>query len=488
MSFLPAVTYEQFCLALGALFLLDWLFFLPLFRVGFSRHEDTNFSVDDRGFRVALAALWLAGVAGLVSRAAGGRLVGSLLLTLIFRHYFIARRWSSVRRGFGAPGFMAHWAARVIFLVELVRHLDGEGASLRLLVAAIRWDFGWIMVCAGSYKLLVGYLHNNGMEFGRVNPIWGYHWRFFSKVSPNGWYPTLLNYLACLVEVVSGTLMLVPHPVPQRLGAIAITLSFAYVALFIRLGRLAVLMSVLPFLFWPSVAASIASEPTLPGAPWAGAGALLALRAALWAFIVLLPVVKAMQYLNLFLDRTLPRPLQQWLTAYANRVPIIIWRVFTADVTDFYVRVWGGDAAGRRVEPIVTEESYGLAGWGRPRFKLRLLHVTESIALVSVFTTLKYFPSNRALFEDKLRRYAASLLLDWGRNYEALRFEYVRVEKLATCFAYAHKGDFVLDLASGAVREENVAPGFSFSDTAKQSPVRESVGPGSWAPRSAGET
>jgi hypothetical protein len=255
MGFLPAVTYEQFCLAIGVLFLLDWLFFLPLLRVGFSRHEGTNFSVDDRGFRVALAVLWLAAVAAFVSRAAGGRLLGSLVLTLMFHHYFIARRWSSVRRGFGAPGFMAHWTARVIFLVELVRHLDGGGATLRLLVAAIRWDFGWIMVCAGTYKLLVGYLHNNGMEYGRVNPIWGYHWRFFSEVSPNGWYPTLLNYLACLVEVVSGTLMLVPHPVPQRLGAIAITLSFAYVALFIRLGRLAVLMSVLPFLFWPSVAA-----------------------------------------------------------------------------------------------------------------------------------------------------------------------------------------------------------------------------------------
>lgn len=116
-------------------------------------------------------------------------------------------------------------------------------------------------------------------------------------------------------------------------------------------------------------------------------------------------------------------------------------------------------------------------------FKLRLLHVTESIALVSVFTTLKYFPSNRQLFEDKLRRYTSSLLLDWGRTYPVIRFEYLKVTKSAHRFEYTHMGDFVVDMLSGQVRGENGRPGFSFSDPARFSPVRESVAPGSWVPK-----
>ena len=479
------MTYDQWSVALGGLLLLDWIAFLPLFRVGFSRYESSGFSVNDRLFRTVLAAVWLAAIAGWMFNAPHGRLAGSFVLSVIFRRYFITERWSSVRRGFGAPGFMAHWTVRVVFLIEVVRWLDGDGETLRLLFAAIRWDFGWIMVCAGLYKLLVGYLHNNGMEYGRVNPAWGYHWRFFKDVSPHGWYPTLLNYLACLVELVSGILILVPTATTQLLGAVALTLSFAYVTLFIRLGRLSVLMAVLPFVAWPDVAASAQAAPALTSTPWAVDILLSAIRAVAWAYIVLLPIVKGMQYLNLFANITLPQPAQRCLTAYANWVPIIIWRVFTADVTDFYLRVWGCDESGRRVDAIIDEQSYSWRGWARPLFKLRLLHVTESIAIVSVFTTLKYFASNRLLFEEKLRRYAASLLLDWGRPYPMLRFEYLKVTKAERRFEYTHMGDFVIDMTTGRVHEENVRPGFSFADTAKFSPVRESVAPGSWAPKAA---
>ena len=477
------MTYDQWSLAIGLLLLLDWIAFLPVIRVGFSRYESAGFTVNDRFFRIVLATVWLAAITAWISAVPAGRLAGSFVLSVVFRHYFITQRWSSVRRGFGAPGFMAHWAARAVFVIELIRHLDQDGQTLQLIVAVVRWDFGWIMVCAGVYKLLVGYLRNNGMEYGRVNPVWGYHWRFFKDVSPHGWYPTLLNYLACLVEVVAGVMILVPLPTTQWLGAIALTLSFIYVTLFIRLGRLSALMAVLPFIAWASVADSVPLAPGLFSASPAGEALLAGVRMAAWTYAVLLPVVKVTQYLNLFLNLTLPTPLQRWLTAYANWVPIIIWRVFTADVTDFYLRVWGCDESGRPVDAIIDEQTYSRRGWARPWFKLRLLHVTESIALVSVFTTLKYFPSNRQLFDDKLRRYTSSLLLDWGRTYPVIRFEYLKVTKSDRRFEYLHMGDFVLDTLSGEVREEHVRPGFSFADPAQYSPVRESVAPGSWVPK-----
>ncbi len=484
LSWLPSITYEQVCQAMGLLFLLDLLFYLPIFRVGFSRREAENFRTDDLGFRLVLLGVWLMALALWFAPLPGARLAGAFALTLIFRQYFIAQRWSSVRRGFGAPGFMSHWAARVVLLIELVRAIDA-GSTLSLLFATIRWDFGWIMICAGTYKLLVGYLRNNGMEYGRVNPIWGYHWWLFRHVSPHGLIPVVENYLACLVEIAAGVLMVVPSVDAQVLGAVGITLSFAYVGLSIRLGRLAFLMAVLPFFLWPSVQASANAGPVWALGAAVPAAVPTAIRACLWIYIVLLPVVKVTQYVNLFLNRTLPQPLQRWITRYANWVPIIMWRVFTADVTNFYVRILGCDERGDTIEPIVTEASYGIGDWRRWRFKLRLLHVGESIALVSVFTTRKYFPSNVELFNDKLRRYASSLLLDWGRTYPLLRFEYVKVHKAGDHFEYLRLGDYVLDTRTGDVREERLAPGFSFTATADYSPIREGAAPGSMEPKTA---
>ena len=117
-----------------------------------------------------------------------------------------------------------------------------------------------------------------------------------------------------------------------------------------------------------------------------------------------------MQYLNLFGKRELPRPLQQALTWFANRVPVIMWRVFTPDVTNFFVRIYRIDRASGERTPIVHEDTtYSYRDRASWRRSLRFLHVTESIAFTTVFTTIKYFRSQRELFESRLRAYAATL-------------------------------------------------------------------------------
>ena len=488
MSVAPAVlsaasgfiTYDHWLWAVTLLLLLDWIFFQPVLRVGFGSSEGDG---QARSGTVALAALNVAWLACILGVATGGpiiRLAAALGLSIGFRHFFIALRWRSVRRGSGAPGFMAHWTARAIFLIEAARCLDQSVVETVLL--ALRWDFGWIILCAGTYKALSGYLSSNGMEYGRVNPIWGYHWRVFSQLSPTGWYPRLMNWLASGVEIVSGLLMILPTPLTQMLGAAAISLSFLYVACFIRLGRLAILMVVLPFLLWPqlyeSAAAALAAFSV--GLPWTA----ILIKTTLWVYIGLLPVVKVMQYLNLFRNIVFPEPAQRWLSAYANWVPIIVWRVFTADLTDFFCYVHGCDRDGRPIESMVDASTYSLGNWRRWRFKLRMLHVTESIAITSVFTTLKYFPSKPDLFADKLWRYSQSLLADYGRPFPVLRYEFFKIEKRDTRFSFDKMGDFVIDCETGVVRREHVVAGFDFAKPADQSPVREGAAPGAMTPLS----
>lgn len=486
-------TYGRWLTALGALFALDLLCCLPFAAEAFSDRavaEETEAAPRRR--HLLFVALFALGVALWLAPLPYGALCGSALLFPLFRHFYINTRWTSIRRGGGAPGFMSHFTVRTVLLLELLRATDPAGATLRLALTAVRWDLGWIMTCAGAYKLLVGYLRRQGMEYGHVNPLWGYHFRRLSRGAPQGFTPHLLNHLGCLVELAAGVLMLLPWPTAQVLGSLAISGSFLYVGLNIRLGRLAALMVILPLCYFPNIeATALASAQPLLAAPPA---LLFVLRCGIWAFMLVLPLVKFMQYLNLFANRTLPEPLQGGLTRFANWAPIIIWRVFTPDVTNFYVRIYGCAEDGATLHTLVDEETYSLRGFLAPPrqvlFKLRMLHVTESIALTSVFTTRRYFPSDFGLFARKLHAYAASLQRGSGLAAPSLRFDFVAIEKVLDedggaggtggRWAYSPKVRYTVTMASGEVREERLDPAFDITAPAQHSPVREGVAPGSY--------
>jgi hypothetical protein len=443
--------FQLFTSLLAALLFLDFLAFQALWKVWFA---------------VRLKPWWLLALVCLASPWAYTKLAGSLFLLLVFRHYFIEQRWVRVRRGGGAPGFMSHWAMLHLVTIQMGAFLDPSGYLAGKALWVARVDLAVIMICAGFYKYCVGYLHHDGMEYGRVNPFWGYHWRFFRHKSPDGFYPRLMNRLACLVEIVGGLMMLIPGPW-QFYGAVMISISFIYVSLFIRLGRLAWLMALLPMLFHPQLGLSlqIGAQPSLAAPP-----ALITFLAALAnLYVVLLPLVKLTQYSNLFWNWRWPGPIQKALDRYANFVPIIMWRVFTPDVTNFYVRIFTPDG-----QAVVNEETYSLKNWSKPVFKLRMLHVCESIALTSVFTTLRYFPSKPELFAQRLREYARSL-----GDYPALRFEVVAILKENGRFRFQAVESVSLD-PEGRVERTALDSKYRFEEPSRYSPVREASKPGSY--------
>ena len=83
------------------------------------------------------------------------------------------------------------------------------------------------------------------------------------------------------------------------------------------------------------------------------------------------------------------------LERYTNLFGMIIWRVFSVDLVNFFIRVWREPREGGERVPVSR-----LGSW--PRFN----HVGEMICLTSLFTTLKYYPSNDAIFRERLLRYA----------------------------------------------------------------------------------
>jgi len=473
-------TDDVFVRSVGVLILLDWLAFQPFFTVAFSPRDTWPLLLSDKLLCFVVNALWL--VAGLCLVAAPGvwRLAALVILYGIFRYYFIQKRWSSIRRGFGAPGFMSHWVVFYLLLIECSAWLDSSGRLSSAVLALMRFDFALIILCAGVCKMLSGYFVNAGMEYGRANPMWGYHWNSFHKKNPGALYLRLMNFLASGIEMSAGIFMLIPNAWTHILGGVAISLSFLYVSAFIRLGRLAFLMALIPIIFTPGFGQSICAShqfvlPSLLAPP-----AVFGCEVLIKFIMALLVAIKVLQYLNFFANWRAPEPLQSIANHLANLWPVIIWRVFTVDVTNFFVRIYSitNDEIATRV--VHEAEAYNYRHWRNLRLKLRFLHVTESIALTSVFTTLKYFPSRPELFRDKLVRYAQSVALMLPKTPQALRFEYVSIQKGKGEFLFIPTGTFKVDLRDLTVTEEKHIKDYDYARPNDHGPVRESSGFGAY--------
>lgn len=465
----------------GVLFFTDALFFLP--------YAGVALGAGYWGARHARAPLfvlpiWLAASAALVLGVYP--LAAAFILWCLFRHYYIDSRWKNPFRGGGAPGFMSHWVSLYLVLFEGARVVDASGglsASVRFMANV---DFGVILLCSGTYKALSGYMQGEGMEYGLANPMWGYWFGWFRRRRPSHVLFRAQDAWASVAQIMTGLCLLVGAsdrflPGARVAGALLCIASFGYLLPTVRLGRLAILMMVAPLWFLPELGLSLPSplgrtfsSVVLPGI------ALAVLHGLTIAYVVLLPPLKAMQYLNLFAKVQLPGPLQAGLTWYANKVPIIMWRVFTPDVTNFFVRIHRIEReTGERVSLVHEDSTYAYRDLARLRWSLRFLHVTESIALTTVFTTLKYFRSQRELFEKRLRDYVGTL----GYEGEILELEYVAILKGKTTFEYEPIARFAVDLRTGEIQETRLVPDFEYDAPAKYSHIKETAGYGTYAPR-----
>ena len=397
----------------------------------------------------------------------------ALVNVALCRYFFVHMRWKSLTRGMGAPGFMSYWTGLVVFLLEYTTHLAPDIRHVALLVALI--DLALIMLSAGVYKATAGYPRNHGMELGLCNPMWGYWWRQYATLPPNHWIIWTLNQLAWGTEVVLAICILIP---PLReVGGLLLVFSFAFIATQIRLGFLTEmvmvcgLLCVAPGGLIDGRIANFVPAPATVSAPSVPVIAVVvnrALEIALWVYLALLPLAHAGLYYNFYARQHLPQLLQRTLERYTNLFGIIIWRVFSVDLVNFYVRIFAQPRVGG-ARRLVGQ----LGTW--PRFN----HVGEMICLTSVFTTLKYYPSNAEIFRERILRYARTL--PHGTD-DVLVFEYLSVVKEHGRFDWVPTAEYRVDLADASIDERILAAGFSPRSAHPVSPVHEGATPGSYAP------
>lgn len=401
-----------------------------------------------------LLVVWLAAAAMLV--AGRWTVAAAAICLLLGRYYFVQMRWKSVVRGLGAPGLMSYWLAAAIFLLEYTRHYAPQLRGLALLVMQV--DFAFIILSAGVYKFTAGYPKNYGMELGMVNPEWGYWWRFFKHLPPSSWVFHTLNHLAWGTEVAAAIFMLIP---PTRLiGGALIILSFAFIATQIRLGLLCEMVMVCGLLFVPGTSVAAAAVPSL-------VNQIVAI--ALWTYLALLPLAHAGLYYNFYARKRLPQALQIALERYTNFFGMIIWRVFSVDVINFFIEIEREDPATGTRTPVTR--------WGsllQPRYN----HVAESITVTSLFTTLKYYPSNSEIFRERLLRYARTVQAPG----EILVFNYITVTKSPDGFPFEKVAEYRVDPSRTTIDVRQFDPNFSAHAAHAVSPVHEGAVPGSYAP------
>lgn len=466
--------------AYGALLLLMLVAALPHARRYFFSEKHGGYT-QSGAFANALqhpivASVWLAMWFGsAIALIAGWNTVAAAAFNLATCYYFFNRlRWTSLSRGMGAPGFISLWLGAAVFVLELTAAHMVAARPIALLVLQV--DFGLIMLSAGLFKLAAGYRDWNGMELGMANPEWGYLPSFWKQWPPRHPLFRFLNEMAWGTEVVCGLLMLIPAT--RWIGGAGIALSFVFILTQIRLGFLCEMVIVCCLIFfapgtlvdqWATALVTNAGLPVPQAGAQFSAETMAIFTGACWTYLALLPFVRAGMFYNQLRHRSLPRPIQKALDLYANTFGLILWRVFTTDVVNFFVRIWEPVSGTRRQ----------ITDFGRGGFS-RFSQVGECIALTSVFTTLKYYPSNARLFEDKLVRYARTIP---RQSNEPLVFEWVHVLAEPGAFAHVPVAEFVVDPSRGSVTETTLSTHFSVRQGSRSSPLHEGARPGSYAPR-----
>jgi hypothetical protein len=438
--------------------------------------ESTPFN--DRWHRPATVyvaiALWALAAIGIMF---GFAIFWAALINFaLARYFYIHTRWKSILRGLGAPGHMTHWLAVFMLFLATAETFDPSGVLRPLAVLAFRIDFAAIMIAAGIYKLAAGYARGDGFERGLVNPWWGFFASQLRTVPAHSPAFRALNHAGYLGEILCGIAFLIPPAAPY--AAIFLGTSFLIIGALIRLTFLSEMVAVCCiFMIGPGNAVDALIERVIHVAqrssvPPTTLGTLLCsvLAVLLALYLLALPFAYAGMMVNFYGKRRLSPHLQAVLDSWTGFFGLILWRVFTADVINFFASI--------SIRSAGAEEVSYLAPWSFSR-NFRYRHVGEFICLASIFTTLKYYPHDSELFQRRIVRYARSINNSSG---SVIVFQYFSIDKGPATFAFRPVARFVVDPNLGSVEEDLQDPTFDPRAPEKRSPVISGTTPGSYAP------
>lgn len=356
----------------------------------------------------------------------------SFFLLLISYYFFIYKRYESLSRGLGAPGYFITWINFTNCCYLFVNKFQSE--SIELLSKFFLAEIGVIFLISGLYKLTAGYQSGRGMNIGLYNPQWSYLppiWRGFSQ---NTIKTALLNRIAVYGEIFGGIFLLSFKF--QFIGSIIIAAMFLGVAATVRLGNLCVLIicSVLcPLL----ITSNNSQDSFLVGTD------------VFRFFLTVLFLISVCAYIglgiNYYTKYVLPKKIQVALNRHVRIFGTSLWRVFTSDITSIYIEISVSTHGGN--QRLLSE-------WSNAKCK-RFRFVGEAITVTSIFTLLKY-QQDRSLFEGRLIAHANSLNV----TETEICYRYFHVDTQGSVNLRRHVRDFIVDLECSYITEITVDEDF----------------------------
>jgi hypothetical protein len=260
------------------------------------------------------------------------------------------------------------------------------------------------------------------------------------------------------------------------IGGTIVFMSFLYLIPLVRLGRLAAIMMTISILFLPDLKLSVYSSSQInTGKIYINQLDYLSnfFKIIFLLYLPLLIFIKITQYLNLFKKIYWPHKLNSLLSTIANFFPIIIWRVFTPDVTNFFIKIRIKNKINKGVEVLDENNIYTVFSDYSFWTKFRFLHVMESITITNIFNSLRYFKNNQELFIKRLLKYSKTFPNHSDNIYI---YDYILIEKTSKFFQYKPLKSFIVDTKNESVKSIEIKNSELISKCSTYSPVHVTNG------------
>ncbi|MCE3229977.1 MAG: uncharacterized protein K0S32_4528 [Bacteroidetes bacterium] len=381
MELFYANNYLLFTKLVGVVFLFDIILLMPFAKRYLSDPYIENSFFSKKNLSYLATFLWIESAIALIF--SWNILIHALLFVVVYRYVFIDKRYKGLARGAGAVGYMPYQAALYIFIRECAMQSGINSQWVYLVDTAHLAITAWMMLNAGISKALNGYLNNKGVQHSLVNPMWGYWPALFSKLNPNHGLFMVMNILGVATEIGSGILLW--FPATRELGAIILMLIFVFVLFTIKLQGLCLLMISIPILFVRDLGVyhdTVTPPVILPNIL---SHVLITVYLTICALNVL---VSAYQFIRLYTPVLKTIRINKYIDKLAGIVPIFIWRVFTYDVVNTFVKV--SYRSNDRKCLMVDDKNYMFGNFKHICTNYRFIHVAESVVLSTLVNQIKY--------------------------------------------------------------------------------------------------
>ena len=148
-------SYLIFKTYLGIIFILDLLYFTPWFQMMFGREYQVHSPIKNKASAGFLFFFWFFSSVSLIANE--NPLIACILLTIIFRFYYIESRTTNLFRGGGAVGIIPAVIITYISIIETIIFLDLDWINCQLILLIMIFQIGIFMLDSSINKMLSGF-------------------------------------------------------------------------------------------------------------------------------------------------------------------------------------------------------------------------------------------------------------------------------------------------------------------------------------------